>query len=345
MDNLPPFLPKPKPPPATGPESIMAANDEASALRSVRAAGGRAGAWRASASSHQLRGPSPSFADSLMLKAVRRCFMATPQTRPSIIEWSVTAWRDAFAAVSQMPVVLGVAILVVLVLNAIGAMVLPRKVGEPTGTWFEILGFVIGLVQGFLLTPVAIAVHRFVLLGERAASYRLEPADPRFQRFFFFTVIVQVMVGVPGALLSLVDKTSGAGAAAVGLVGVVLFVIAAIVMLRTLILFPAIAVDAPGADWRNALQDSKGHSWRILFIVIAVALPLMLIYLPVFFWLWWPAGPSGGALAFLVVLEAVEIVLAAAAYAALASRLFAQLADRLAAGSGGVPAPPAAGFS
>ena len=265
--------------------------------------------------------------------------MATPQTRPSIIGWSVTAWRDAFAAVSQMPVVFGVAILAVLVLSAIGAMVLPRKVGEPTGTWFEVLGFVIGLVQGFLLTPVAIAVHCFVLLGERAGSYRLEPADPRFQRFFFFTVIVQVMVGVPGALLGLVDKTSGAGAAAAGLIGFVLFVIAAIVMLRTLILFPAIAVDAPGADWRNALQDSKGHSWRILFIVIAVALPLMLIYLPVFFWLWWPSGPSGGALAFLVVLEAVEIVLAAAAYAALASRLFAQLADRLAAGAGGVPAP------
>ena len=28
--------------------------------------------------------------------------------------------------------------------------------------------------------------------------------------------------------------------------------------------------DAPGADLSNAWRDSKGHSWRILFIVIAV---------------------------------------------------------------------------
>jgi hypothetical protein len=103
-----------------------------------------------------------------------------------------------------------------------------------------------------------------------------------------------------------------------------------IVMLRTLILFPAIAADAPGADLSNASRDSKGHSWRILFIVIAVAVPIMVVYLPIFYWLRSPSGSSVGGTAVLVVLEAVETVIATAAYAAVASRLFIALADRLA---------------
>ena len=266
--------------------------------------------------------------------------MAAGQTQLWVIERAVTAWRDAFAALTRMPVALGVGFLAVLALNCVGAIFIPRKVGEPQSTTIELLKFILDLGQGFLLT---LAVHRFVLLGERAASYRLEPAEPRFWRFFGFTVLLQVMFGVPGAIIGLTEKASDSGGMAIGLAGFVLLIIAGIVTLRTLILFPAIAVDAPGADWGNALRDSKGHSWRLLFIVIVVAVPLMLIYTPMFFWLSWPGGPSARALAILLPIEAAVVVLMAAVYAALASRLFAALADRLAVAPGMAPPPPAAG--
>jgi hypothetical protein len=40
------------------------------------------------------------------------------------------------------------------------------------------------VVQAFLLTPYAIAVHRFIVLGEKTTGYRIAPTDPKFQRFF-----------------------------------------------------------------------------------------------------------------------------------------------------------------
>lgn len=268
--------------------------------------------------------------------------MADGQTRPSTIGWAVTAWRDAFAALSAMPVAIGVAIAAVLALNAVSVPLIPRGASESAGTGTEIVSIAIGLVQGFLLTPVAIAVHRFVLLGERAGSYLLEPRNPRFQRFFMFAVLIQLILSVPSVLMGIATRMSGVGAAVTGLAVFVLFVMAAILSLRTVILFPAVAIDARGAEWGNALRDSKGHSWTLLFIVIAVGIPIVVVYMPVFFWLWWPDGPDGLGTAVLVVLEALETVLATAAYAAVASRLFMALANRLAQGPETAPPDTAA---
>jgi hypothetical protein len=182
-------------------------------------------------------------------------------------------------------------------------------------------------------------VHRFVLFGEREASYRLEPANPRFRRFFFFTVVIQILIAIPAAVVGLMPMQRGSSAGFILLA--LFFLFTAIVMLRTLILFPAIAADAPGADLSNAWRDSKGHSWRILFIVFAVAVPIVVVYAPMFYWLWWPSEPGVGGTAVLVVLEAAETVIATAAYAAVASRLFMALADRL-AGPPTAPSNPAA---
>jgi hypothetical protein len=263
--------------------------------------------------------------------------VANDPSRPSIIRWAVTAWRDAFAAAQQMPVVLGVAMMAVLTVNVLSIPIIPRNVGATTGLGVEIFSFVVGLVQGFLLTPAAIAVHRFVLFGEREASYRLEPGNPRFRRFFFFTVALRIFIVIPSAVVGLMSINRGSWV--FGVVSAVVGVFAVIMMLRTLILFPAIAADAPGADLSNAWRDSKGHSWRILFIVIAVAIPMMAVTM--FYSLLWPGGPSRGGTAVVVVLDSVEAVIGTAVYAALASRLFIALADRL-AGPRIAPSDPAA---
>ena len=39
-----------------------------------------------------------------------------------------------------------------------------------------------------------------------------------------------------------------------------------------IILLPAVAVDAPGASWSGAMADTRGYTWRILFIVLLAAL-------------------------------------------------------------------------
>jgi hypothetical protein len=265
--------------------------------------------------------------------------MATDGGGPSVLGSALTAWRDAFAAATRMPVLFGIAILAVIVLSVLSLPFVPGSPGEPLGPLQEVLGFVVGLVQGFLLTPIAIAVHRYVLLGELAGSYRLTPADPRFRRFFLFTVLIQILMAVPGTLMSAAGSASGAVAFVIGLAGFVLLVVAAIVSIRTLILFPAIAVDSPAAEWSNALRDTKGHSWLVFFIVVVVSLPALVIFVPLYLWLWFPAGPTGVGVAVVALAQSIFGVLMIAAYAAVASRLYLAYADRLGHPPGLAPVP------
>ena len=37
------------------------------------------------------------------------------------------------------------------------------------------------------------------------------------------------------------------------------------------------AVDAPGASWSGAMADTRGYTWRILFIVLLAALPWIFV--------------------------------------------------------------------
>jgi hypothetical protein len=50
---------------------------------------------------------------------------------------------------------------------------------------------------------------------------------------------------------------------------------------RVTLLFPAIAVDAPGATPRNAFEDTRGHGWYIFFLFLIPFIPsaLMMILL------------------------------------------------------------------
>ena len=51
------------------------------------------------------------------------------------------------------------------------------------------------MVNSLLLIPAAIAVHRYVLLGEITGRYQLSPTSPRFQHFFLFAVVFELPVG------------------------------------------------------------------------------------------------------------------------------------------------------
>ena len=252
--------------------------------------------------------------------------MATDE-RPAIIGSPIEGWRYAFAALSRMPGVLGVATLFMFALNIVTLPLLPAPQAEPT-LGVQVVSFLTSIASGFVLTPVAIAMHRFVLLGEVAQRYSLNPSEPRFMRFFTFTVVYQLLVSVPGTL-SLAGKSGTGLGVALALVFFVLFIVAVIASLRLLILFPAIAVDARGADWRNAMTDTKGHTWRVFFIAILATLPSLIVLLPLYFTLTWPDGPGLAGGIVLSATQAIVSVLTICALAAVASRLFAAFANKL----------------
>jgi hypothetical protein len=263
-------------------------------------------------------------------------------TNPSITNIAFVGWRDALRAISDMTPVVAPTFVLALIVET-GYRVLPAP-GLSIATMLALLLLII--MQSLVLTPLVIAVHRYVLLDEVTQHYRLNPADPRFQRFFGLTLAIRALWFLPllfpllfmPALFIIAARLALFVSIAAALVTVV---IVAIVTLRTIILFPAIAIDAPGAGWRNAIDDSKGHTWRLFFAFLLASLPLV----PLEAIAEWMVGGSrfrslpALPLAFQtigVVLMAAVLVLAVSVFAAIASWFYMAFGRRL---NGVAPAP------
>ena len=259
--------------------------------------------------------------------------------QPSVFDAAMTAWRDALAARERMPNLFLVAGIAIAVLDIIyfGLIVVGLFVGP--GLISLIIGLIYAAVRGFLLTPLAIGVHRFLLLNESHDGYRLDTQDPRFMKFFTFLAGLWVVMLIPRLVGDLFSSPMGPTFAG-GLITLILAVAAVVILVRNVILFPAVAVDAPGADWRNAMADTKGHSWRVFFILLCVVVPLGIlagILLTIFFvipFIGWIIGVAIGA--------AFTVFIVAAAAAA-ASRLYAAYANQLGRPPGLPSAAPASG--
>ena len=255
------------------------------------------------------------------------------EKKPPVIKTAAIAWRDAFRAIEVMPAVAGIASVLYhvmsLAISAINANPY-ALVGSP---WFPIISIGASIVQAVLLSPLAIAVHRFVLLGEEANRYPLEPKSGRYLRFVGFAILVKILWLIPNTIESLIPAARDNNPAlATGLkfLAFVLVITVVIVVVRRAILFPAIAIDAPGATWSKARLDTKGSSWRVAFIFILTALPVLVIN-GLLAWLWLPltpqAQPSAGSLLFFSVIEAVIAIPALCAFAAAASHIYRARAD------------------
>ena len=174
---------------------------------------------------------------------------------------------------------------------------------------------------------MAIAVHRYILLGETAQRYELTPSRTRFRRFLALTILIESALLVPRLAGMLVGATP-----ARGMVVAVVIVLVLYLVLRTLLLFPAIATDAPGADWERAMQDSNGRAWRIFLVLLIAFVPIIvasaLLLLSV--------GRSGvtghGTFAVIAVINAVAALAWLVVGAAVASRLYRAYADAMESG-------------
>src|SRR5437867_4704283 len=98
---------------------------------------------------------------------------------PAIIGTAVKAWSDAFRAIAAMPLPAGVVFILTLLIAGVSLMVMPDPVAVANSPALHLLGLATSVVQSFLLAPLAIAVHRHVLLGEVTGRYAIEPSNPR----------------------------------------------------------------------------------------------------------------------------------------------------------------------
>ena len=190
---------------------------------------------------------------------------------PSVSQAAAGAYRDLGTVLLALGRLSIIAIVIATGIEIAGLM-LPDRSAQPSLA--TLIAFVLNLIEGFLLTPYLIAVHRLIVLGEVTKNYRFAPNEARFQQFFGWSVALTLVWFVLTFVVSLLTATAVILQIVVTLVALILFLI---VSLRLTIIFPAVAVDAPGATWQNVVADTKGHVWRIFWIDLVAFLPLAVV--------------------------------------------------------------------
>jgi hypothetical protein len=245
---------------------------------------------------------------------------------PKVISLAMESWKLAFEVAQRMPLVIGIGFVLALAIN-LGVLPLLPSLEEEVTFGNQLLEFASQVAQSFVLTPVAIAVHRFVLLGEVTPRYALNPFAPRFLLFFMWTVIFVLLVMIPILPAVIVGQTEEFDAQFFASLG--LLILAMLLALRLMLLFPAIAVDAGGATWRNAYLDSRGQVMRIIGAALVAGIPFLIVFVSAFALLDWPGkGNVVSGTAFSVIYSA-GVVFSVCVYASLASKLYAALAQTL----------------
>ncbi len=192
------------------------------------------------------------------------------------------AWRSMIEAVRKMPglfVVAGVWMALIAIGDLIGGHMLAHflpALGNRMGAMLVMMwGLLSVVLEALVLAPVAVAVHRLVLLKEISGGWRT-----RVWRFFGWSLVITMLTAIIASPIVLSDGYRGEW-----LAWIVFGPAAAVVTVRLLLLFPAVAVDASSDNWQDRLHSSwhqtRGHFWRLALAVAgAVALfvvPIMLL--------------------------------------------------------------------
>jgi len=208
---------------------------------------------------------------------------------------STGAWADAFNALGRMLGVAGPAFVAVTLVSAVPLLWLGSHPFHPAAdatlwrsAWSAALrggmvGWPAGVLEAVLMTPVAIAIHRLILLGEVTAFYRLDLGSKRFRRFAGYMLVLNIgstLLIASGALLGFLSTIVAV------VVCLALWIGATIIGTRLVLLFPSIAIDSRHADWQGAMALSRHHAWSIFGALLVTSLLgglLSLIQLPLEF--------------------------------------------------------------
>jgi hypothetical protein len=128
---------------------------------------------------------------------------------------------------------------------------------------------------------VAVAWHRHILRGEPLTA-RIAPVDARVARYFVFTVILALLVGVvPLTVLLLTSRGSpdpdaaAPGGPGIGLLLVPFLMLACIyVAMRLQLVFPATAVGDQAITPARSWSLTNGNGWRLVLGFLMATVPV-----------------------------------------------------------------------
>jgi hypothetical protein len=182
------------------------------------------------------------------------------------------SYVDVRRALRAMPMLFGCAVVIALAVQ-VAIQLLPQRLesGPFLGT---LSGIIADAVQYFCLTPIMIAIHRFIIRGDVTRSYTVDLADEAFLPFFIWTMVLTTLWALAAGAGELLLVKKGAEHASIGLaVMIVAYAVLVWFGLRLIVLFPAIAVRAKATTPGDAFADTKGYSLRLLALIIVTFIP------------------------------------------------------------------------
>jgi hypothetical protein len=184
-----------------------------------------------------------------------------------IFRTAFAGWREGLAALRRMPGMAAV-IFAVMLADTVTDEAFRLATTPATRVPMQLASLVVSVtLLGVVLTPAAIALYRHIMLGETTRRYGLDLSGPRFRKFAAYSALLNLLVVLPVAAAELMTGIY------LGVATLVLAMIAVAALVLTSILFPAIAVEAPGASLRNAVRDIR--FFRALLISFVTASPLL----------------------------------------------------------------------
>lgn len=146
------------------------------------------------------------------------------------------------------------------------------------------LRFLLEIASLFLWPIIAVAWHRFILVGDVApGSFHLH-FGRREARFLMVSIFLGLFM-LPGYIMAamtvaLNDGAASSSLALVALLGLVALAFALYYFTRLLLLLPGIAVDEP-IDPRLILERTSGNFWRLVLLMMLATLPIAVAFVVV----------------------------------------------------------------
>jgi hypothetical protein len=176
-------------------------------------------------------------------------------------------FSGAIAALRVLPLHFTLLVAVLFVLELFTGAVQSRSSAAAADR--DLVREVLGLLQTLALVPFSIAVHRFLLLGERMPL--LAPlSGNRFFRYSALSFGLSLFFLVP----SLVEWL-GVSQGLAGFFALAAVIFGLILLLACTPWFAAIAVDDPSASFSNSAQATRGNRWRMFAIILLLLLAMI----------------------------------------------------------------------
>jgi hypothetical protein len=207
--------------------------------------------------------------------------------RPKLWQTAGLAWRGLFAALPRMALlfIIGYVLLVGLDLatgrvttllsipthDALQAIVKDNRRLPALGLWEAIaLDLAVAALRAVILAPIAVAMHRFVLLDETRRIFFVSRLTLRFAAWLW-------ALAIPVMVLRWLMLLGSSATGLVPMLSVLLFAYV-IVLIQTLPLFPSVAVEEHSRDISGRLETALERAERMFLLTVGA---LVLTLLPI----------------------------------------------------------------